>query len=86
MTSPQSWTSTFAHTDNATFRMWGSEVNAKLALIGLVQTANTGQINSATSAVCHEHRCWLRDWRFADSLQGTAPFFLKMDTALRRSA
>lgn len=56
------------HSSDATFRAWGSENNAQLAAIGLVQTADTGQINWTTvtrpgvsTAAGYEN------WRFADS-------------------
>lgn len=43
-----SWSTVVDHTTDAGFRAWGSEIGVKLALIGMVQTADTGQINWAT--------------------------------------
>ena len=43
-----SWTTGIAHTDDATFRAWGSELAGYLATVGLVKTADTGQINWTT--------------------------------------
>lgn len=43
----QTWSSVVDHTSDAGFRAWGSELAAKMALIGWVQTADTGQINWA---------------------------------------
>lgn len=73
-------TGTMAHSDDATFRAWGSAFAAILAAIGLVQTADTGQINWTTvlrpttnTAAGYEV------WRFDDDLQATAPIFLKIE-------
>lgn len=43
-----SWTTVVDHTSTAGFRTWGSELSAKLASVGMVQTADTGQINWTT--------------------------------------
>jgi hypothetical protein len=45
-----SWTSPSLNTSTATFQAWGSELSAKFALVGCVQTADTGQINWLTVA------------------------------------
>ncbi len=70
--SPGVWTT------DATFRTFGAALNAAIASTGLVQTADTGQINWTTvlkptngSVIGYEI------WRFDDSLQGTAPVFIK---------
>lgn len=44
----QSWSSVVDHSTDAAFRTWGSELNTKLAACGMVQTADTGQINWST--------------------------------------
>lgn len=36
---------------NSNFQAWGSELNAKFAAVGMVQTADTGQINWSTVAI-----------------------------------
>lgn len=43
-----SWSSVIEHSTDAGFRAWGSELSSKLAAVGLVQTADTGQINWTT--------------------------------------
>lgn len=43
-----SWSTVVDHTSDAGFRAWGLELNTKFAACGLVQTADTGQINWAT--------------------------------------
>lgn len=76
----QSWSSRVRHDSDATFREWGSDFALKLAAVGLVQTSDTAQINwttvtrpgSATNA-------GFEIWRFNDSLQGTAPVFIRID-------
>ncbi len=74
---------TFANaaiTNDATFRAWGTVVSAAFASAGLVQTSDTGQINwttvlKPTAAIT---LAGYEIWRFNDSLQGTAPIFLKI--------
>ena len=43
-----SWSTVLDHSSDAGFRAWGSELNAKFAAVGMVQTADTGQINWTT--------------------------------------
>lgn len=43
-----SWSTVLDHTSDAGFRAWGSELAAKFAAVGMVQTADTGQINWTT--------------------------------------
>jgi hypothetical protein len=44
----ESWSTRVRHDSDAEFRLWGSELSAKLAAVGLVQTADTGQIDWTT--------------------------------------
>ena len=62
------YTSVVAHTTDAEFRAWGQELSTNLAASGLVQTADTGQINWTTvtrpgTGVAAGYEIW----RFADS-------------------
>lgn len=43
-----SWSTGLNHTSDAGFRAWGAELAAKFAAVGMVQTADTGQINWTT--------------------------------------
>jgi hypothetical protein len=43
-----SWSTVLDQTSDAAFRTWGLELNTKLAAVGMVQTADTGQINWTT--------------------------------------
>lgn len=43
-----SWSTVLDHTSDAGFRAWGSELNTKLAAVGMVQQSDTGQINWTT--------------------------------------
>jgi hypothetical protein len=67
-------------TTDALFRSRGLAINAALTAAGLVQTADTGQIDWATvtrpGAV--NTQAGYEIWRFNDSLQGTAPIFLRI--------
>lgn len=78
--STNNYSTVIEHSSNATFRAWGSALAAALAAVGLTQTADTGQINWTTvtrpgvnTAAGYEI------WRFNDTLQGTAPIFLKIE-------
>ncbi len=42
------WDFPINHANDADFRAWGSDLSASLAQVGLVQTADTGQINWTT--------------------------------------
>lgn len=63
-----SWSTVIDHTSDAGFRAWGSEWQAKLSGAGLVQTADTGQINwgTVTRAAINSNAGY-GVWRFADS-------------------
>jgi hypothetical protein len=65
-------------TTDATFRAWGSAVSANLATVGLIQTADTGQIDWATVTMGGAGVDGYEIWRFNDALQATAPVFMKI--------
>jgi hypothetical protein len=44
----QSWATFVDQSTDAAFRTWGSELSAKFGAVGMVQTADTGQINWTT--------------------------------------
>lgn len=75
----ESWSSVLDHSSDAAFRAWGSELSGKLAAAGLVQTADTGQINwtSVTRAGTNSNAGY-EVWRMDDTMQGSAPVFLKL--------
>jgi hypothetical protein len=65
---------------NATFRAWGSGISAALAAAGLVNTADTGQINWATVVLPGAGAAaGYEIWRFSDALQASAPVFIKLE-------
>jgi hypothetical protein len=66
---------------NADFQAWVAGIHAQLSAVGLVNTADTGQINPATVLA---PGAWntiqgYEIWRFNDALQSTAPVFLKIE-------
>lgn len=64
----QTYSSVLDHTGNEGFRAWGQELGINLALAGLVQTADTGQINWATvNRPGTNTSAGYEVWRFADS-------------------
>jgi hypothetical protein len=66
--------------NDADFRAWGSGIAAQIAAMGLVQTADTGQINWTTVArPAINTSAGYEMWRFADSLQATKPVFIRLD-------
>jgi hypothetical protein len=74
-------TLTPTNASDATFRAWGSGIAAKLAAAGLVQTADTGQINWTTvltpAAVSTAQGYEI--WRLDDALHATAPIYIKIE-------
>lgn len=66
---------------DATFRAWGSAISAALATAGWVQTTDTGQINWTTviRPVGVNTAAGYEIWKLADTLQATAPIFLKIE-------
>lgn len=66
--STYSWSSVLAQGTDAEFRAWGSELHAALAAVGLVQTADTGQIDWATvTRAAGGSIAGYSVWRTADS-------------------
>lgn len=64
----RTYTSPLDHTTDAGFRAWGSELGVNLALAGLVQTADTGQINWGTAVRPGTHTAaGYEIWRLPDS-------------------
>lgn len=66
------------HDSDATFREWGLEFSTHLAAIGLVQTADTGQINWGTvTRPGTSTEAGFEIWRFDDTQQGTSPIYIR---------
>lgn len=66
------------HRTDADFRTWGLEFSNALSSIGLTQTADTGQVNWATvTRPAAAGDGGYEIWRFNDSVQLSAPIFLK---------
>lgn len=75
------------HTKDAGFRAWGSELSTALQTVGLVQTADTGQINWTTVTRPGTNTAGGYEiYRFNDALQGTAPVFIKLEYGTSSSA
>ena len=77
-------TSTFStvidHTSDAGFRTWGNELSTALSAVGLVQTADTGQIDFGTVARPSTSTAGGYEvYRFDDAIQGTAPIYFKLE-------
>lgn len=76
----QSWSSRVRHDSDATFREWGSELAAKFLAAGLVQTADTGQVNWVTVTRPGTSTFTPYEiWRFNDAQQTGAPIFIKVE-------
>lgn len=73
-------TPTFASASDANFRTWGSTISAAFAAVGMVQTADTGQINWTTVAIpgMASTDAGYEVWRFDDALQATVPIFFRV--------
>lgn len=75
------------HASDANFRTWGSNLNAALAAVGLTQTADTGQANWTTiTRPAINTYAGYEIWRFNDTLQATAPVFIKIQYGTGSSA
>lgn len=62
------WNTVVDHSSDAGFRAWGSELSAKLAAIGLIQTADTGQVNWSTVTRPGTNTAGGYEiWKFSDS-------------------
>jgi hypothetical protein len=74
--------------NDAEFRAWGSAYAAKWASMGLVQTADTGQINwgTVTKPAAINTVAGYEIWRFNDALQSTYPIFVKIEYGTGASA
>lgn len=69
------------NTSDATFRSWVSSLITALTTVGLVQTADTGQINPATVTrpTTASTAAGYAIFRFADTAQSSKPIFLKVE-------
>lgn len=77
--SKVSWSARIRHDSDAVFREWGSDLSARLLAAGLVQTADTGQINWTTVTRGGTNTdLGYEIWRFDDTLQATAPIFIRI--------
>lgn len=66
------------HDSDATFREWGLEFKTKLLAVGLVQTADTGQIDWTTvTRPATNTEGGFETYRFADASQSGAPIFIR---------
>lgn len=74
----QAFSTRVRHDSDATFREWGLEFSNMLAALGLVQTADTGQINWTTVTRPGANTdAGYEVWRFNDTQQSAAPIYLK---------
>lgn len=65
---------------DADFRTWGSGLAAQLAAVGMVQTADTGQINWVTvNRPAANASAGFEIWRFDDTQQANMPLYLKVE-------
>lgn len=73
---------------DAAFRAWGGGLSAAFAAVGMVKTADTGQINwiTVTAPVSGSTYMGYEVWRFNDSLQGTYPLYFKIEYGCATSA
>lgn len=80
MTTAQFSAAPISDTDT-NFRAWGKGLSDALAAVGMVKTADTGQIDWATVTRPTGVSTYqgYEVWRFNDALQATAPLFLKIE-------
>lgn len=74
----QTTNTVISHTSDAEFRTWVAELIAMLTSAGLVQTSDTGQINTATATRPGTNtEGGYAIFRFNDTQQATAPIFMR---------
>lgn len=73
--------------DDATYRAWWDAIRAQMTAVGLVQTADTGQLTPAshTRPAAGSYSGY-EVWRFADTLQATSPIYLRIRPGTSPSA
>lgn len=75
-----STSTTVSHAATANFRVWAAEIIAQLLAVGLTQTADTGQINTATVAKpAVNTSAGYAIFRFNDTAQATSPVFMRIE-------
>lgn len=75
------------HDSDANYNEWAAEFFQALSDIGLVQTADTGQVSvGALTRPGAGSYSGYQIWRFDDSLQGSAPIYLKFEIGTANGA
>jgi hypothetical protein len=79
----KAWFFPIQHTTDAFFRAWGSDLSASFAEVGLVKTADTGQIDWTTvlRPTTTDTAAGYEIWRYTDST-----VFLKIEYGTRNSS
>lgn len=74
-------TITLNNSDATNFRAWSKAISDALQAVGLVKTADTGQINFTTVSgpSAQAQSLGYEIYRFTDALQGTKPIFFKIE-------
>jgi hypothetical protein len=73
------WSSSWEHSSDATFRTWGDKLSTELQNCGLVQTADTGQINWTTvTRPGTTTNAGYEVFYLNDSLHATSPIYIKL--------
>lgn len=67
------------HTTDAEFRVWAKGISDGLIAVGMVRTADTGQIDFTTAVRPAANAFLYEIFRFSDALQATSPVFIKME-------
>lgn len=75
------YTSTFSQATDADFRAWGGDLSAALTTVGAIKTADTGQIDWATTTIpgSNNTAAGYEIRIINDSLHATAPIYLKVE-------
>ena len=70
-----------AFASNEEFRAWAQAIHDALIAVGMVQTADTGQVDLTTvnKPGTANNSAGYRIYRFSDALQATAPVFIKIE-------
>lgn len=73
------WTTNISMANTASLRAWGSELNSQFVSVGLVQTADTGQVNwSTVNLPIGNTLIGYEIWRFNDAMQASYPIYIRL--------
>ncbi len=78
-------TTGFAHSTNADYRTWVSELSGMLTTVGFIKSADTGQVDTATATIPGTGSYNYEIRYLDDSLHATKPLYVKIEYGTQAS-